>query len=264
MKTKSFFCVLSIFCLLLAGCMPTKMVQGNGDVVSKEINVADYSRIEVYGGGVLEFNYKRMDAVPYLSVSTDKNIFDIMEIKVSGDKLVIRPKDRNMNIKPTRLDITANSRDLSKVNVCGGGNFYVNSTLVSPELSLEIAGSGFIHLKDVATVDEVDTDIAGSGTIQIDHLVAKKIDSDIAGSGTIIMNGVCKSGFFDIAGSGKVKALECQFEDVSNEIAGSGNIEISVSKVLKNNIAGSGDVRYRGNANVQNKIAGRGNVNQLD
>lgn len=265
METKSFFCVLSIFCLLLAGCTPTKVIQGNGEVEAREINVAEFALIEVHGNDVLVFDYEQKDAAPYLSVSMDKNILDNMEIKIFGDKLVIRPKDRNTNINPMRFKITANSRSLRKVSLCSGGSFNVNSPLTSPELSLDIAGSGVIQLKDVATIDEVEADIAGSGTIHFENLMAKKIDSDIAGSGTIVLNGICSAGFFDIAGSGEVKALGCQFEKVSNDIAGSGNVEVSVSGLLKSNIAGSGNVRCKGKPEVlQTKIAGSGNVTMLD
>lgn len=255
---------LLAFVFFISGCVLLNVIQGDGNLLTEEITVSDFNKIAVSGAGVMVFNYEQKDAEPYLKITVDKNIYDLLEIKVTDGKLTIYPKDKNMNIQPTEFTVTSNSRNLNSVKLAGGCKFNVNSTLNANKLELDVAGSGTISLKGDAVVAELDTDIAGSGTIEATNITAQKSNSDIAGSGTLILNGQIGSSSFDIAGSGDVLSFGCKFTDVSCNIAGSGNIEVTVESTLKSSIAGSGDIKYKGNPNLTSKIAGSGDVRKVD
>lgn len=264
MKKKNVFFSLFTLIFVFSSCIGMKTLQGNGDLLTKEISISDFDKVNVNGGQVMVFNYEQKDAAPYLKITVDKNIYDQLEIKVDDGKLIIRPKDKIMDINPTEFLITSNSRNLNKVGLAGGGEFNVNSTLNTDNLELDVAGSGTISLKNNTVVTKLDTDIAGSGTIQAVNITGQEADNDIAGSGTLILNGQITSSSFDIAGSGDVRSFGCKFTNVSCDIAGSGDVEVSVESTLKASIAGSGDIKYKGNPNVTSKIAGSGDVRKID
>ena len=267
MKTKLSFLLLAVALFLLNGCIPIQIVQGNGNVITREISITDYNILEV-GAGSLEMHYEQSDEAPYLQVRVDENIYDMYEFLVmDGNKLVIRPKKEyrsNHNFKPTEFSIVTNSRELQKAAIAGSCKFYVNSPLTTDELKLEMAGSGMALLRDTVQVRDMNINMAGSASMQFIALYCEEFDADIAGSGDIKVAGSAHEAEFDIAGSGRVSAFDFQTKRVSASIAGSGDVDISVSEHIELKVAGSGHIRYKGDPTVSSKIAGSGKAEKVN
>ena len=260
-KRNNLFIFLAVSLLAIASCSSQKSVQSNGKVETREFKVSDYSKIELQGGAKLEFEYEQKKSAPRLSVTTDREIFEKMEIRVSGGKLVIRPKERNARLSPTVFKVVGNSRHLDKVELTGGGVFSANSPLSTRELELEITGSGHIRLNEKVEADEVSAEIAGSGKFAAYKIQAREISCEIAGSGNMMLGGTARKGSFEIAGSGKIDASGCTLRSADAEIAGSGNIRVKATEALDAEIAGSGLIEYRGNpSNISRSVSGSGTI----
>lgn len=264
-KRNNLFVFLAASLLVIGSCASKKATERGKNVVTKEFRISDYSKIELVAGGKLEFDYEQKRSSPYLSVTTDRDIFEKMEIRVSGDKLIIRPKEQNARLSPTVFKVTGNSRRLKKVSLTGGGTFYVNSNLSTDDLELNITGSGVMRLDQKVSAEDVETKIAGSGAIHFGNLRAKEIESSIAGSGFVKLSGEVREGSFKIAGSGIIEAFDCPCRSAETQIGGSGQIEVTATRSLDARISGSGTIRYKGNpADISRSTSGSGNIRKVN
>jgi hypothetical protein len=262
------FVSLAALCVLLAGCISGKIINGDGNLVTKTISISDYSDIEASGSS-MKINYAQSEDAPFLEITTDGNIYEKYDFTVDkGRALKILPKKefRNFHIfRPTRFTVTTRSTRLHKVELSGNGDFITDSPLKTEDLSFELAGNGNIHLNKEVNAGKVKVDMAGSATFQAVALTCESMDGDIAGSGTLNLAGSTRKADIDIAGSGDVHGFDFVTDELRCDIAGSGNIEIYVNKSIRANIAGSGKIRYKGDpAEIIPEVTGSGSVKKAD
>ncbi|MDH6304897.1 hypothetical protein M2459_001634 [Parabacteroides sp. PF5-5] len=265
MNTKFFITLACSLVLFMNSCNPFQMIIGDGNLTTQEINIEDYNVIEA--AQTMTINYTQSEDAPMFTVTTDQNILEMYDIRTSGNKLFIKPKDefRRANFRPTEFTVTTRSKGLKKAEVAGSVHFNVDNTFTGDNLELDLAGSGTINLRDSVFVDILDVDLAGSATLNATYMNGRKFDGDIAGSGKLNMGGIMTEASLDIAGSGTVRAFDLQVEDLKCDIAGSGDIEISVSNSISADIAGSGRIKYKGNPQtVRKSVAGSGSIKQVD
>ncbi|MDR1368584.1 MAG: DUF2807 domain-containing protein [Dysgonamonadaceae bacterium] len=244
MKTVTYAFIVVFFTILSFQSCIIDMhgVRGNGNIVSKEIAISDYTEIDA--GGVAEIIYEQQTVKsPYLQVNVDENIFPLLDIRVENNKLIIKSKD-NGNIQPSRFKIYTNSVNIERI---------------------KLAGSGEVHLKGEVNSRNMKIDLAGSGDIIADSLYCEQFDMSVAGSGTARLKGACNNSRFAIAGSGDIKGYNFSVQDLDCKIAGSGDIQITVGRSLNANVAGSGDLKYYGSPEIVNtKIAGSGEIKKMN
>lgn len=265
MNAKHFFLIFLVFSLfLVVACSSNRKAEGTQYVVTKQFKTSDYSSIELQCSGALVFDYEQKSASPYLSITTDRDIFDKLEVKVSGSKLIIRPKDRNAQLCPSVFKVTARSRNLDGVSLLGGGTFNVNSNLSTSNGEFKITGSGIIRLNQKTSAKKIETRITGSGVFEAGNIQAGRIESEIAGSGIVNLRGRAKDVSFKVAGSGLVKAFGCVSERAGCSVAGSGEIQVTANRELDARVAGSGTIYYKGNPEINRSVAGSGKIQKAD
>jgi len=266
MKTKLISLLLLFTLITFGGCLPGKVIKGDGNVVTKEVPVSDYTKVQAAGS--ITINYSQSDEEPYLQVVTDQNIFDSFEFIVNNDgALQIRPKKefrRNTNFRPTEFTINTNSRAIAGFDMAGNSKLNVNSTIRSEGMRLSLAGSGNINLNHKAEVNKMTVEIAGSATMNAFELASDEFRGDIAGSGTLNLGGEGRKATFSIAGSGDVKGIEFVVDEMKCDIAGSGYIEIHANKSINVSVAGSGRVRYKGDPTISRSVVGSGSVKKIE
>lgn len=252
-------------CVFLFGCMPGVTVTGDGNLVTENIAISDFERISLSGSRMV-VNYVQSADQPSLTVTTDKNIFDLYEFAVESDKLVIKPKsnDKWVRFMPTEFTITANSSAISEVIAGGEARFNANSPIESDNLTIKFSGSGFANMPELVRVNSLRTDISGSGKIDAANLCVGEFKGNISGSGTLILGGEADQVDLSISGSGTVRAFELQSKTLGCSISGSGDIQMSVSEKIKARISGSGKIRYKGNPEIEKSVSGSGSVNRVD
>lgn len=255
-----------VILILVAGftnCAQIK-INGDGNLTTKEIKVSDFHEIKLYGNS-LEFNYEqKKDTSPYMQITIDNNLFDLLDIRSEGKTLIIEPKNKNEQLLPTRFLVKANSTDLTKIKKAGDGNFSVNSPLTTSTLEIDIAGSVLVHLKDTATVNEIKLDMAGSGTFQALHLHIHTLRCKTAGSNKIYLGGQANKSSFHMAGLGNIKALAFTSKYLSCQIAGNGDIKATVIDKIDLKVAGNLTITYKGNPTINKKIAGNYRAIQVE
>ena len=264
---KNITLAISLFLILsFTGCFPMRTIEGDGNIVTKKIEITDYDVFQCAGGKMV-VNYAQSSEKAELTVVTDQNILDIYTFEVEGGKLKIKPLkkyEKMYRIRPTEFTVTTNSSTIKKFDLAGDARLNVNSALVSDKIEINIAGSGYVNLPERAEVGEIKASIAGSGTMNAAEMICTNYKADIAGSGTLILGGEAGKAEFSIAGSGEVRAFDLQTKELFCSIAGSGDIEMSVSEKINAEIAGSGKVRYKGDPEIKKSVAGSGSIKKVD
>ena len=226
---------------LLAGCHAQAEV-GEGTTVSKTYNVGNFSAIEVAGPYDVEV---RTGSNPSVSARGGEKLLERTEVKVDGDKLVIRPEHRGGSLFSWGWKTRGTAHFVVTVPQLNGAT---------------IAGSGDIRVDKVAG-PAFEGEVAGSGGIDVASLQVQQLKLSIAGSGGVKAgSGTAQNANYDIAGSGDIDAGGVQAQALKVSIAGSGGVKGNAKGTADVSIMGSGDVNVVGGAKCNISKAGSGDV----
>lgn len=270
MKTKVF---LFLTCLLIAwtGSVATaKTVDGNGNVITKEISISDYN--EISAAGVWEFVYEQSDAAPYLKITIDENLFPLLQAEVDGKELKIGPKRVNgnrltgntYNLNPTAFKVVTNSREIKELNVASSGNFIIAGPIDINKLEVNMAGSGKVLIEKRVKGNKLEINMAGSGDVIASDVDLSSAECSMAGSGFIQLGGKADRAEYNQAGSGGIKAFDCFVTKAECNISGSGTVQANAREHIEANIVGSGKVYYKGDPTTSKSIIGSGKLKKVD
>jgi hypothetical protein len=215
-------------------------LKGDKNVITRRIDVGDFNKIEIRGN--VDVQYSQAEAPDVMSVTLDKNLFDVYDFVVDVNTLVIAPKKeyKHTKIAPTRFVVKISSYALEKVVNEGTGIFEVLTPIESHKLRIENKGSGKVLSMKAITV--------------------KNLEVENTGSGDIIVVGKAEKGKLLIAGSGKINMENCAVFDCSCEVSGSGNIFVYAVDDLDCKMFGSGNVLYLGDPDITKDSPGTGRV----
>ena len=221
MKTKLVAVIALIFCAFMA---EASKVEGNGNIITKEISVDNYSEIEL--GGNIEYSgnnfwgnrsNKKFPVFKYthgrsasLKITIDENLFPLLSIKSNNGRLAIRIQD-GTRIKPTQYVIEGSSKTLKYLKTSGPMDF---------------------EAQNAFSEDQLEIKISGSSDVKFPHNVKLRL------------------GEFSVSGSG----------DLRCSVSGSGDARVNAKDNMNLSVSGSGDIRYKGPANVNKSKSGSGSI----
>lgn len=224
--------------LLLASCkfLHQERVNGNGNIVRQEIQVAPFDKIEVSGAIALRI---ASAASHQVSIETDENLVELVDVEIRGGTLVIKPK-KGYSPRPTKdILVFAAAPDLKKIEGAGSVNVGAGNIITgTAPLALIISGAGNMRM---------DVDVP-------------QVKVEINGSGEMLLKGQAEDLDVEVNGSGSIHAYDLQALRAHLELNGSSDAEINASHHLKVEVNGSGNVLYKGNPSVEKSIAGSGKI----
>ena len=272
---------LTLFLLLLVGSVNlyAETIKGNGNIVTKEIDVRDFDEITLSMPATVHFTQSEQYSC---SITIDENLVQFVGIKVIGDDLSIRqvpakdgkpllsvsfgekelsvPKYQYPTLQFTKFEIHISAPRLEDVRVNGSGIFNFVSDFSAYKLNADVNGSGQIISDNVLKIGGLDVEIAGSGSVVFAQVSVDEAEVSISGSGSATIEGSFVEVDLKLMGSGNI-TLNGDMHTAKAKIAGSGNIHIGkVSKLVNYDIAGSGNVYYSGDAETRGYIAGSGTI----
>ncbi len=277
MKMRALFLTVTI--LLAATVYNTvsaAKVKGNGDIVTKVIQVDAYKSINL-GSGIdcssrffdknsyrnPAFNYSQSSGSSSLSITMDENLFEHLDITSSNGELNIRTK-RGTSINPSQLLINGKSEDLSKVSVSGCIDFLLVSDFKSDQLEISISGASDVKLNRQATIGNLKIRISGAGDLVADDLACNTIECNVSGAGDITLRGRADKGKFTVSGAGDIKAYDFPVVDLECKVSGSGDVKVNATGTLDASVSGVGDIHYKGNAKANTRVSGFGDIKKAN
>jgi hypothetical protein len=174
-----------------------------------------------------------------ITVTTDENIHEYMDIYVEDDILIIK----------TKTDVSFRSKKGIHVTVP-----------VQEISSIYLVGSGDIDTKNQLKSEVMDITLTGSGAIDLDVNVGT-LDTKVSGSGTMSLRGISRDLEVKVTGSGSFDGESLTAKNTEAYVSGSGAISVKTTNSLKARVHGSGDISYSGNpTSINEKISGSGSI----
>lgn len=257
MKTNMLMTALLL--LVCATGMQAAKVKGNGKVVTRDIQVAEYDQVEVgismssdlftVLSGKKEspaFHYKQTNGKASLKITLDENLFDELDITSSNGKLKIRAKEKTQ-ISPTRLMLNGTSQKLSKVAVSGSIDFVLQSALNTDKLEVAASGASDMIMKQPVRAASCLGAFSGSSDWVADNLTCDYLEVAISGSSDAVLKGQAGKAQFSASGSSDVKAYDLVVKDLECGASGSSDMQVHATATIQASASGGSDIYYKGN-----------------
>ena len=238
MRTSIYFFVLMLLVsaiLIGTSCNYLKPVEGNGKVVKIDKDISDdITYVEVEGNLSVTI---RQDSLSKVSIETDENLVDYIDIKVSHQKLIIKNKRKLLPVKGINVYLTVGSlrqMDLSgavvlrsagkinfdtfKMKLSGASNVLMDLNC----FTLDATCSGSCTLKLIGAANDVDMDISGACEIDNSQLIVENMNLEVSGATYAKVNVLNK---LDVKATGAAKVEYLGTPEVTKKISGAGLVE---------------------------------------
>ncbi len=227
--------------MLISSCsfMGGEKVRGNGNIITQAKEVAGFKNIDVSGAIAVRL---KQEAATSVSVTTDENLMQDLEIKVDGNTLHIHPKN-GYNLNPSKeITVYVSTSTINGIHVSGASNITSDGPITSKDMDVHASGASDV-------------------TMQVK---LSKFTSELSGASTLKLTGDIEKFSAEASGASKIKCFDLKAEEVKLDISGASNAEINAEKELSIEASGASNVEYRGNANINQKSSGASNVKKVD
>lgn len=244
MRKLNLILALIILSLLLLSAASIALAQPT----KKTLELADFKSIYVNSNYTV---YLKQTNKQEVNVEADPDIFALTKIFVENGVLMInverKPDNPNkslwakiddIKLRPV-MKVMVSMKNISDLQVNGGGKIVSENSIASDNLSLSVSGSG-----------SIDLDIKGNN-----------LKTEVSGSGNVALKGYATMNDISLSGSGSLNSFPCELENAKVKVSGSGNCELSATNNLDALVLGTGTVKHKGNTKeVTKKVYGSGSV----
>jgi hypothetical protein len=196
-------------------------VTGSGKVVTKEMQFADFTAVDV--ASVFDVEITRADAFR-TAVTADDNVLPLIQVTKDGTRLRIALDSKNKSISTTTLKATIAMPALEQVRVAHAG---------------QVTCTGFKSTKGfkakVTHASRLEGDIA-----------AARVDLDVAEAGTVTLKGAAKDGRLAAAGASCLQMDGFRLDRAEVTLRGASSASIDVREKLDYDLTGASQLKYRG------------------
>ncbi|MFC1913518.1 head GIN domain-containing protein [Chloroflexota bacterium] len=205
---------------LITGCAGVK-VQGSGNLINETFNISDFTGIKVENGFQVEVT--ESDSFNVV-VIVDDNVLEHIDVKKSGDTLIIKPKG-NRSFRSVTLSAKVTMPDIDKIELSGGAKVDINDFDSSNNLIIKLSGGS--HLNGSVTAGNVNLSLSGGSHVTL--------------SGSAV-NIVIENG----SGGSHFNLLDYSVSNADINLIGGSHADIDVNGTLNVNISGGSEVSYSG------------------
>jgi hypothetical protein len=200
-------------------------VQGNGNVISREIKVSSFIRLHLSGKGVIELHKSEEEKV---IIETDENLQEYFEVANSGRTLYVTAEAKFKRPVYTVCKIKVYLRQMD--------------TLYIRNDKADVVCPGIITL---ANPLEIKIQSVGNTELNID---APSIKIVCQCEGNVVLKGKCGSIHIKTQMEGDFNSKELIAEELSITNMAEGNVDLFANKTISIKHFGQGTVHYSGNA----------------
>jgi hypothetical protein len=212
------FAILSI-----SACSQGQMrrtVYGNGDVVTKERHVDNFSGVRVSTGIDV---YLKQGNNESMSVEADENLHEYIMTEVRDGILHVYT-DANIR-KAERKRVYVTMKEINSIKTTSAGDVIGETPVKTDRLVLSASSAGDIKLE----------------------VYANEIEADISSSGDITLNGEADILKADLSSAGDLNAYELKVREANVSASSAGDADVNVSERITARASSAGDINYQGN-----------------
>lgn len=249
--------LLAVLALAAAGCGGPLV--GSGDLVTKQYDFKDFTRLEV--SHAFEVQINRGDAFK-VEVTVDDNIVDRLRVEQTGTTVKIG-MEPGITLGTTTQRALVELPELEGVSLSGASKGGVVGFESSTDLDVVASGASSLSLTGVRAGD-VRLDVSGASKV-VGDLRAQDVRMEASGASQIMLQGSGVDG--DLAASGASKLLLTGFELATADVAVSGasSATVKVTRTLDADASGASSIEYTGSATIRNiRTSGASRVNRRE
>ena len=190
-------------------------VRGNGNIITDQRSIEDFSELHVSGS----FDVEWRTGTPGLAITTDQNLLSYIKVELQGNSLRIRTRER---ILPTHgLKVVATSSKRTGAKLTGASDLTAHD-LTGDSFAVETTGAAEVKLD--GNVGELLAEMTGAS-----ELSAKKLQTRTA----------------EVSTTGAASADVSVSENLKVSITGAGEVIYHGNPVVTKHVTGAGEVRRK-------------------
>jgi hypothetical protein len=231
-RGRGLIAVVIVVLSVAAGC--TKHLTGSGNVVSRDIPVTSFSKVQVSSAFDVRVAFGDPAAV---TVRVDDNLVDDLDVGVSGDTLRIGLKT-GLAVNRATLEADVTALSLTGIEVSGASTVTPTGTITASPLDLSLSGAstfdGDLSLRD-ATVG-------------------------LSGASHAVLSGSVKSITATVSGASSLQAGEVSLDSLTIDLSGASHAAVTVTGTISASASGASNLTYSGTPSFTRKDVSGGSA----
>lgn len=225
--------IMSVLSLSLSSCIYTEGVNGNGNVVEEQRDVASFQAVDAGGAFKIILSEAGEEA---LLIEADENLLPLIRTEVRNGVLKIY-SEKNIG-HAEALNIYIRFKNIERIDV-----------------------SGAVDVQSKTPVHADKFRIKGSGASEIKlELITEMMDCDFSGASEIKLLGRADFCNISLSGASELHAYDFEVREMDLDISGAGEARVFVSEKLDAGASGAASVRYKGNPVVKSSESGASSI----
>lgn len=248
MEGKKWLIPVSIIVTLifLLGCnvTPTRTVTGSGKVETRDFSLSGFTGIQA--SNTFSVQVSRADSFS-VQVTADDNLWDSLDISVSGSVLRLRAKP-GININNSTLKAIVILPSISSLDLSGASTATVDKFTSTSRMTCVLSGASEANIINV-TSGPATFDVSGASTLS--GFVTITTGKFLASGGSIIsLGGSGTSTTIDASGGSRVTLNEFPVEDTSVTLSGGSEARVFGLKITSADLSGGSNLYYVDNPTI--------------
>lgn len=154
---------------------PDKGIEGSGDLETRQFDLAEFDEISIGGAFEVEVRFGDKQRV---GVTIDDNLWDNLELKVKGGRLIVDWEERCQPDDDCRLELVVSS--LQAMSISGAAEVDI-AGFQGQDFEFRLSGAAELEMD--GDVDQLDIQVSGAGEIDTRDLQARRVKVRISGAG---------------------------------------------------------------------------------
>lgn len=229
--------------IITTGCA---VITGSGDVITREFDYGDFSRIEV--GYAFNAEISRADSY-LIKISLDDNLFDYLDISKSGDTLRITMEAGNIYSK-TQQRAVITLPDLERLELSGASKANVEGFTSSHNLEIKISGASQVDISDVISGNAY-LEISGASQIE-GTFTMKDVVFDVSGASLVTLEGSADDMSLEASGASVINLSDLPLNNAWFDLSGASQVTVNAGGQLSGDLSGASLLEYLGNPTIGN------------
>ena len=228
MRKTLYLLTIVLFTVAAAKAQKQETIEGNGNLVTKEVPVTSFESLKASGVYELKLSQGSKEAV---KIEADENLQQYFNVHNEGNQLVIEMKDlkdKNLKLK-SKMRVYVSFKNLKVLDLKTVGNVAADAPLAFTDLDIKNKSVGKIDLA----------------------LTVAKLNLSNNSVGDIKLSGKAQNAVVTNRGVGHLQAGDFVVQTLNIDNSGVGSAEVNAEKTLivKDNMLGR--VKNKGNAAVK-------------
>jgi hypothetical protein len=224
---------------LMASCAGVKVL-GSGNVINEVFDLSDFNRIKAQNGFQVEVT--KSDSFSVVAI-VDDNVLEHIEIKISGNTLILRPK-ANRSFRSVTLSARVTMPNIDKLELSGGAKVEINGFDSSNNLPIKLSGGS--HLNGSVTAGDVNLSLSGGSHVNLSGS-ANELVANGSGGSHISLSGSAENIVIKGSGGSHFNLDSYPVNDADINLSGGSHADVNVNGTLNVKISGQSEVIYTGN-----------------